>query len=117
MAQPTSARTGTEAPCESIRATLNAALHPALAGVLLMGAVASPAATAGQPFPRPGQPFLLPDTLVISSSTYERTRGAVAALTVGTTLPDSDTTTTAATAGNNYVDSLEQRDRWTPVSA
>jgi hypothetical protein len=86
------------------RPNLNAALRPALTGVLLLSAVASPLARAAEPFPRPGEPFLRPDSLVISSSTYERTRGAVAALTVGTTLPDSDTTTTAAVAGNSYVD-------------
>ncbi|MGA7540252.1 MAG: hypothetical protein WBW93_15965 [Steroidobacteraceae bacterium] len=65
--------------------------------VLLMSGVASPTARAGEA-------FLLPNSLVISSSTYDRTRGAVAALTVGTTLPDSDKKTTAAVAGNNYVE-------------
>ena len=79
-----------------IRPPVYAAIQLALAGVLLLSAVAIPATGADQP-------FLLPNSLVISSSTYDRTRGAVAALTVGTTLPDSDTATTAAVAGNNYV--------------
>ncbi len=53
---------------------------------------------------RADQPFLLPNSLVISSSTYENTQGAVASLTAGvTTLPDTDTATTLAAAGNNYV--------------
>jgi hypothetical protein len=43
------------------------------------------------------------DSLVISSSTYDRTKGAVAALTVGTTLANSATKTTKAISGNNYV--------------
>ena len=50
-----------------------------------------------------GQPFLLPNSLVISSSTYDNTQGAVASLTIGTTLPDSATATTKAVAGNDYV--------------
>jgi hypothetical protein len=43
------------------------------------------------------------DSLVISSSTYDRNKGALAFLTIGTTLPNSATATTAAVAGNNYV--------------
>jgi hypothetical protein len=62
-----------------------------------MSAVAGPVARAGQP-------FLRPNSLVISSTTYVRTRGAIAALTVGTTLPGSATATSAAVAGNNYVE-------------
>ena len=42
-------------------------------------------------------------SLVISSSTYDATKGAVAALMVGTALPDTATQTTAAVADNNYV--------------
>src|SRR5262249_226021 len=42
-------------------------------------------------------------SLVISSSTYDRTKGAVAALAIGTTLPDSATATTKAITGNSYV--------------
>ena len=79
-----------------VRSTVRAALNFAVPSVLMMSAVASPV--------HAGQPFLLPNSLVISSTTYDRTRGAVAALTIGTTLPDSDTATTAAVASNNYVE-------------
>lgn len=81
----------------TIRSTVHAALQFAVPSVLLLSAVASPVAHADQP-------FLLPNTLVISSTTYDRTQGAVAGLTVGATLPDTDTATTAAVAGNNYVE-------------
>jgi hypothetical protein len=47
--------------------------------------------------------LLVPNSLIISSSTYDRTQGAVASLTVGTKLANSATATTAATTGNNYV--------------
>jgi hypothetical protein len=43
------------------------------------------------------------DSLVISSSSYDRTKGALALLTIGTTIPNSATATTTAVAGNNYV--------------
>jgi hypothetical protein len=43
------------------------------------------------------------DSLVISSSTYNRNKGALASLKIGTTLPDSATATTMAVASNNYV--------------
>jgi len=43
------------------------------------------------------------DSLVISSSTYDRHKGALSSLMIGTTLPDSATATTMAVAGNNYV--------------
>jgi|HubBroStandDraft_4_1064222.scaffolds.fasta_scaffold10580_2 hypothetical protein len=46
---------------------------------------------------------LAPDSLVISSSTYSNTQGAVASLAVGTALPNTDTATTPAIAGNDYV--------------
>ena len=49
------------------------------------------------------KPFLVPNALVISSSTYDRTQGAVASLTVGTPLPNTATSTTAAVSDNNYV--------------
>jgi hypothetical protein len=49
------------------------------------------------------QPALLPNSLVVSSSTYDPTQGAIASLTMGTTLPDTATATTAAVAGNDYV--------------
>ena len=49
------------------------------------------------------RPFLVPNSLVISSSTYDRTQGAVASLAVGTVLPNTATSTTTAVSGNNYV--------------
>jgi hypothetical protein len=47
--------------------------------------------------------FLRPGSLVISSSTYDRSQGAVASLKVGTPLANTDTATTAAIVDNNYV--------------
>ncbi|MGA9853795.1 MAG: hypothetical protein WBR29_00765 [Gammaproteobacteria bacterium] len=55
------------------------------------------------PLARADQSFLRPGTLVISSSTYDPSRGAIASLTIGTTLPDTDTATTQAIANNDYV--------------
>jgi hypothetical protein len=49
------------------------------------------------------QPFLRPHSLVISSSTYDRSLGAIASLTIGTALPSTATATTAAIADNTYV--------------
>jgi len=47
--------------------------------------------------------FLQPDSLVISSSHYDRSQGAVASLTAGTTqLANTNTATIAAVAGNLY---------------
>ncbi len=43
------------------------------------------------------------DSLVISSSTYDRSKGALSTLAIGTTLPNSATATTLAVASNNYV--------------
>ena len=43
------------------------------------------------------------DSLVISSSTYDRSKGALSTLAVGTALANTDTATTAAISGNNYV--------------
>jgi hypothetical protein len=42
-------------------------------------------------------------SLVISSSTYDPTKGAVASLMVGTLLPDTATTTIPAVSDNNFV--------------
>ncbi|HVV16461.1 MAG TPA: hypothetical protein VHH90_04595 [Polyangia bacterium] len=47
--------------------------------------------------------LLVPHSLVISTSTYDRTVGAVASLTVGTKLAGTATATSSATTGNNYV--------------
>src|SRR5580700_4849001 len=53
---------------------------------------------------RADQPILLPNSLVISSSTYDRTQGPVASLAVGSTLSGTATATAKAIAGNDYVD-------------
>ena len=79
---------------QAIRSSVHAALYFAVPSILMMSAVASPA--------RAGQPFLLPNSLVISSTAYQRNQGAVASLTVGSTLPSTNTSTTAAVAGNSY---------------
>jgi hypothetical protein len=47
--------------------------------------------------------LLVPSSLVVSSSTYDRTVGAVASLAMGTPLAGTATATAAAVAGNNYV--------------
>ena len=52
---------------------------------------------------RAHQPVLIPNSLIISSSTYDRCQGAVASLVVGTTLAGSATATAAAIADNDYV--------------
>ena len=49
------------------------------------------------------QIVLEPGSLVVSTSTYDNTKGAVAALKAGTTLPDTATATAKAVAGNDYV--------------
>lgn len=46
---------------------------------------------------------LAPNSLVISSSTYSSSQGAVASLVVGTTLPNTADAGVAAVAGNDYV--------------
>lgn len=52
---------------------------------------------------RADQPLLLPNSLVISSSTYDPSQGALASLTVGTPIANTDMATTPAIAGNDYV--------------
>ena len=48
--------------------------------------------------------LLVPNSLVISSTTYDRTQGAIASLTVGTTqLAGTNTATASAIASNNYL--------------
>ena len=47
--------------------------------------------------------LLVPGSLVVSSTTYDRTKGAVAGLAVGTPLAGTATAKAAATSGNNYV--------------
>jgi hypothetical protein len=46
---------------------------------------------------------LNPSSLVISSTTYSASQGAVASLAVGTTIPNTATATQSAVAGNDYV--------------
>jgi hypothetical protein len=46
---------------------------------------------------------LNPNSLVISSSTYNASQGAVASLAIGTALPNTATATVPAVAGNDYV--------------
>ena len=61
------------------------------------------AVCSGAPIASADQPFLLPDSLVICSSRYDRSVGAVASLTAGTTqLANTDTATVKAVAGNLY---------------
>ena len=50
-----------------------------------------------------GESALKPNSLVISSSSYDRSRGAVASLTIGTPLPNTATATTPAVAHNDYI--------------
>jgi hypothetical protein len=64
----------------------------ALLGAALFGIAAPTPARADQQFLKHG-------SLIISSSTYDATQGAVASLAVGTPLPGPST----AVAGNNYV--------------
>lgn len=54
------------------------------------------------------QPFLLPNSVVISTSTYDNSQGAVASLATGSSLPSNKTASTCqpfstAVAGNDYV--------------
>jgi hypothetical protein len=48
------------------------------------------------------EPILIPNSLIISSSAYDRTQGAVASLTIGTPLANTNTATTPAIADNTY---------------
>ena len=63
-------------------------------------AVSAEIATAGEDDHRR---FFDHGSLVISSSTYDPTKGAVASLMVGTTLADTATATIPAVSDNNYV--------------
>jgi hypothetical protein len=47
--------------------------------------------------------MLVPGSLIVSSTNYDRTQGAVASLAIGSKLAGSATATASATAGNNYV--------------
>jgi hypothetical protein len=61
------------------------------------------AAVFGSAVASDGDAVLRPNSLIVSSSTYDSSRGAVASLKIGTALPDSATATTPAVADNNYV--------------
>lgn len=69
----------------------------ALLGGVLFGLADSTPASADQQFLKHG-------SLIISSTTYDKTKGAVATLTVGTKLPNTAKATTQAVAGNSYLD-------------
>jgi hypothetical protein len=72
--------------------------HRVIAGAILaMLAAATEVAHANQP-------FLLPNSLIISSSTYDKSQGAIKGLAVGTMLPSTAKATTQAIVGNSYVD-------------
>ena len=84
----------------------NAARRAALTSTVLSGSTLLGAALFGLADPTPAsadQQFLKHGSLVISSSTYDKSQGPLAALKVGTTLPNKATATTQAVAGNNYV--------------
>jgi hypothetical protein len=76
----------------------DAAKQAIVTGCGVFGLVASSGIAAAD------QPFLLPNSLVISSTTYDASQGALASLAVGTTIPNTATATQPAVAGNNYVD-------------
>jgi hypothetical protein len=83
----------------TMRIVVRRAAGRALFAVCGIVALSSSSAVA-----RADQPVLLPNSLVVSSSTYDRSQGAVASLAVGSVLPGSAKATSLATAGNNYVD-------------
>jgi hypothetical protein len=60
-------------------------------------------AAADDVFQQPGGFFLQPGSLLISSSNYEGSIGAVASLVVGTPLANTNTATIPAVSDNNYV--------------
>ena len=70
---------------------------PALAGTSAI------ALCAAHSVARADEPFLLPNSLVISSTTYDRSQGAVASLTIGTTLANTESATSLAISGNDYI--------------
>jgi hypothetical protein len=80
----------------TVRSTVYALSALTSAGVVMTAAMA--------PSARADQPFLLPNSLVISSSTYDKSQGAVASLMVGKTkLAGTKAQTTLAVADNSYV--------------
>ena len=81
---------------KSLRPAHGVVLFPVFCSVIVAMGTASPAAMADESFLRPG-------SLIISSSAYDRSQGAVASLKVGTVLPNSATATTTAVSDNNYL--------------
>jgi hypothetical protein len=79
----------------SLRPVHGVALFSGVCSVIAMG-TASPAALADESFLRAG-------SLIISSSTYDQSQGAIASLKVGTVLPNSATATTTAISDSNYL--------------
>jgi hypothetical protein len=77
-------------------------LPPITSAVLFAGCGALLSAASAVARADDDDAFLRPGSLVISSSTFDRSQGAVASLKVGTTLPNTDTATTTATADNTY---------------
>jgi hypothetical protein len=83
-----------------------AARRPALALTFLSGTTFLGATLFNLADPTPAsadQQFLKHGSLVVSSSIYDNTQGPVATLKVGTPLANTDTATTPAIVGNNYV--------------
>jgi hypothetical protein len=74
------------------------------AGRALLSGCGLFALCASSAIARADQPILLPNSLVISSSTYDRSQGAVASLAVGSVLAGSAKATSLAIVGNSYVD-------------
>ena len=82
---------------------MNKFLLPSHSAALFSGCCCVIAIGAASPMALADESFLPAGSLVISSSTYDRSQGAVASLKVGSVLPDSATATTAAISDNNYV--------------
>ena len=78
-------------------------LQPAHGFSLLMGCCGVIAISTASPAALADESLLPAGSLIISSSTYDRSQGAVASLKVGSVLPDSATATTTATSNNNYI--------------
>ena len=74
-----------------------------LATFIIAGLAASTGSARADGFFGPNRCLILPGSVVVSSSAYDRHQGAVASLTVGTTLPNTAIATTTAISDNNYV--------------
>jgi hypothetical protein len=89
----------------TIRGAMKTSFKPTHRAFILMGSVLAMCITAGiaQASQDDSSFQLYPNSLVVSSSTYDPTQGALSTLNIGTKLPNSATATTHATATNNYV--------------